>query len=102
VLGAAQSAVRKSISRATLAADAGSCLAQAVANLGREYITQWILPDSARALLLRLRPSAVEGDTIDWALTLALAARSSDRSAGLRLTLTPPGVFWRRAGRRTR
>ncbi|MDQ3207163.1 MAG: hypothetical protein M3Q37_00990, partial [Gemmatimonadota bacterium] len=49
---------------------------QAVAFLGRWYDEQWILPDTTRAFLLRLPPSAMEGDTIDWATTLALAARS--------------------------
>jgi serine/threonine-protein kinase len=49
---------------------------QAVAYLGRYLIHQWMLPDTARAFLLRVRPSAMEGDTIDWAFTLALAARS--------------------------
>jgi eukaryotic-like serine/threonine-protein kinase len=49
---------------------------EAVVFLGRQYDPQWVLPDSARAFLLRVRPSAMEGDTIDWGLTLALAARS--------------------------
>ncbi len=48
----------------------------AVAFIGRWYDEQWILPDTARRFLLRVPPSAMEGDTIDWATTLALAARS--------------------------
>ena len=51
----------------------------AVVYLGRFY-EPWLLPDSAKAFLLRLRPSAMEGDTVDWALTLALAARSLGRT----------------------
>ena len=50
--------------------------ARAVVYLGRQYDPQWVLPDSARAFLLRQRPDVMEGDTADWGLTLALAARS--------------------------
>jgi TolB-like protein/Tfp pilus assembly protein PilF len=49
---------------------------QAVAYLGRYYAIQWTFPDMARAFLLRLSPSAMEGDTLDWALSLAYAASS--------------------------
>ncbi|MGH7514984.1 MAG: protein kinase domain-containing protein [Gemmatimonadales bacterium] len=49
---------------------------EAVVFLGRQYDPQWVLPDSARAFLLRVRPSAMERDTVDWGLTLSLAASS--------------------------
>jgi serine/threonine-protein kinase len=42
-----------------------------IAYLGRWYDIQWVLPDSAQAFLLRLRPSAMESDTSDWGLSLA-------------------------------
>ena len=49
--------------------------ARAVVYLGRQYDPQWVLPDSAKAFLLRQRPEVMEGDTADWGLTLAIAAR---------------------------
>jgi serine/threonine-protein kinase len=49
--------------------------ARAVVYLGRQYDPQWVLPDSAKAFLLRQRPDVMEGDTADWGLTLAIAAR---------------------------
>lgn len=51
----------------------------AVIYFARSTFEPRLLPDSAKAFLLRLRPSAMEGDTIDWALTLALTARSLGR-----------------------
>jgi serine/threonine-protein kinase len=48
---------------------------RAVVYLGRQYDPQWVLPDSAKAFLLRQRPDVMEGDTADWGLTLAFAAR---------------------------
>jgi TolB-like protein len=49
--------------------------ARTVVYLGRQYDPQWVLPDSAKAFLLRQRPEVMEGDTADWGLTLAYAAR---------------------------
>jgi serine/threonine-protein kinase len=49
--------------------------ARMVVYIGRQYDPQWVLPDSAKAFLLRQRPEVMEGDTADWGLTLALAAR---------------------------
>jgi hypothetical protein len=49
---------------------------EAVEFVGRMYDMKWMLPDSARVFLLRVRPSAMDGDTVDWGLTLALAAHS--------------------------
>jgi hypothetical protein len=42
---------------------------------GRQYDPQWVLPDSAKVFLLRQRPEVMEGDTAEWGLTLAIAAR---------------------------
>ena len=42
---------------------------------------EWVLPDSARAFLLRQRPDVMEGDTADWGLALAIAARSLETRA---------------------
>jgi tetratricopeptide (TPR) repeat protein len=49
--------------------------ARAVIYIGRQYDPQWVLPDSAKAFLLHQRPEVMEGDTADWGLTLAIAAR---------------------------
>jgi hypothetical protein len=48
--------------------------ARAVIYVGRQYDPQWVLPDSAKAFLLRQRPEVMEADTGDWGLTLAIAA----------------------------
>ena len=52
----------------------------AVIHFARATLEPWLLPDSAKAFLLRLRPSAMESDTIDWGLALALTARSLGRT----------------------
>jgi eukaryotic-like serine/threonine-protein kinase len=49
--------------------------ARTVVYVGRQYDPQWVLPDSGKAFLLRQRPEVMEGDTADWGLTLAIAAR---------------------------
>jgi serine/threonine-protein kinase len=49
---------------------------EAVEFIGRFWDQQWQLPDSAKAFLLGMRPSAMDGDTVDWALTLGLATHS--------------------------
>jgi len=47
-------------------------LAEMVAHLGRQWVLQGLLPDSAQIALAQLQPSAMDNDTIDWALSLAL------------------------------
>ena len=69
--------------------------------LGRYLIHQWMLPDTARAFLLRVRPSAMEGDTIDWALAAPWRPAPWGRSPRPEPTPTPPGASWRRVRRST-